>query len=44
MQWESIIYPCTDSVGALFLCISFKTDVNSYIVFSNPKPQLAHSG
>ena len=36
---------CIESVGALLLCISFKTeDVNSYVVFSNPKPLLAHSG
>jgi len=41
---------CTESVRALLLCISFKTkDINSYIIFSNPKPQnqktqLAHSG
>jgi len=36
---------CTESVGALLLCISFKTkDVNSYVIFSNPKLQLTHSG
>ena len=30
---------CTESVGDLLLCISFKIeDVNSYVVFSNPKP------
>jgi len=36
---------CTESVGALLLCISFETkDVNSCIIFSNPKLQLARSG
>jgi len=37
--------PCTESAGTLLLCISFKTaDVNSYVVFSNPKHQLANAG
>jgi len=42
---KALCIVCTESVGALLMCISFKTeDVNSYVIFSNPKPQLAHSG
>ena len=42
---KAICMLCTENVGALLLCISFKTkDVNSYVIFFNPKPQLAHSG
>jgi len=34
---------CSESVGALLLCISYAEDVSSYLVVSNAKPLLAHS-
>jgi len=46
-QWESIrpTYSMNWKCWSLLLCIFLNIEnVNSYVVFSNPKPQLAHSG